>query len=111
MTHYVVLHRRYNGAIRAWFDGTVAEQLADAGVPHGIESLRGAVESMLDRVALPAGMDKRVAVAIVLAVLGRMTEPVDAESTADQPQRAAALIVLILQRALLGSGTSVSRRE
>ncbi|GAC1395391.1 MAG: hypothetical protein NVSMB60_01380 [Mycobacterium sp.] len=103
MTHYVVFHRRFNGVIRAWFDGAVAEQLADAGVSHGIEALREAAGSVLDRVTLPNGMSKNAACAIFLAILGRMTEPIGTESASDQPHGAAALMVLILQRSLLGS--------
>lgn len=46
-------------------------------------------------------MDRKAATAIFLAVLGRMTEPTPAASNDDDVDRTAALMVLILRRALL----------
>lgn len=99
---YVRFHRGYRGVIRAWFDGTVAERLSDAAVGHGIGVIHQAVNTLLEVIALPDAIDRDVAGAVFLAVLGRMTEP----TTADEPdsdERAADLIVTLLRRFLLRS--------
>jgi AcrR family transcriptional regulator len=100
MVGYVRFHRAYRGVIRAWFDGTVAEQLSDAAVDHGIGAVHRAVGALIDTVELPAGIDAEVAGAVFLAVLGRMTEPTAAELP-DSDERAAELMVNLLRRSLL----------
>jgi AcrR family transcriptional regulator len=100
MLGYVRFHRAYRGVIRAWFDGTVAEQLSGAAVDHGIGAMHHAVGTLLNTVDLPTGMDGEVAGAVFLAVLGRMTEPT-APSAADDDERAADLMVDLLRRSLL----------
>jgi hypothetical protein len=100
MLGYVRFHRTYRGVIRAWFDGTVAEQLSDAAVDHGIGAIHRAVATSLDSVDLPPGIDDQVAGAVFLAVLGRMTEPTAAVAP-DTDQRAAELMANLLRRALL----------
>jgi len=100
MLGYVRFHRTYRGVIRAWFDGTVAEQLSDAAVDHGIGAIHRAVAASLDTVELPAGLDDQVAGAVFLAVLGRMTEPT-AATAADSDERAAELMANLLRRSLL----------
>jgi hypothetical protein len=97
---YVRFHRAYRGVIRAWFDGTVAEQLSDASVDDGIGAIHRAVETLLETVDLPAGIDGQVAGAVFMAVLGRMTEPTGADAT-ESDEGAAALMVNLLQRSLL----------
>jgi AcrR family transcriptional regulator len=100
MVGYVRFHRAYRGVIRAWFDGTVAEQLSDAAVDHGIGAVHRAVRGLIDTVDLPAGINAEVAGAVFLAVLGRMTEPTAAELP-DSDERAAELMVNLLRRSLL----------
>jgi AcrR family transcriptional regulator len=100
MLGYVRFHRGYRGVIRAWFDGTVAERLSDAAVDHGIGAIHRAVGALLDTVELPSGIDAQVAVAVFLAVLGRMTEPTTA-SAPDSDERTAELMVNLLGRSLL----------
>jgi AcrR family transcriptional regulator len=100
MLGYVRFHRTYSGVIRAWFDGTVAEQLSDASVAHGIGAIHRAVEALLDTVDLPAGIDDQVAGAVFMAVLGRMTEPT-AGPEPEGDEHAAALMVSLLTRSLL----------
>ena len=100
MLGYVRFHRTYRGVIRAWFDGTVAEQLSDASVDHGIGAIHRAVGELLDTVELPAGLDDDVAGAVFLAVLGRMTEPTG-ETRPATDERAAELMVNLLRRSLL----------
>jgi AcrR family transcriptional regulator len=100
MLGYVRFHRTYRGVIRAWFDGTVAEQLSDAAVDHGIGAIHRAVATSLDSVDLPPGIDGQVAGAVFLAVLGRMTEPTAAVAP-DTDERAAELMANLLRRALL----------
>ena len=90
MLGYVRFHRTYRGVIRAWFDGTVAEQLSDADVDHGIGAIFQAVAALLSTVDLPAGVDADVAAAVFVAVLGRMSEPTGA-SASDSDERAAAV--------------------
>jgi AcrR family transcriptional regulator len=102
MLGYVRFHRGYRGVIRAWFDGTVAEQLSDAAVDHGIGAMHRSVATLLDTVELPAGIDREVAGAVFLAVLGRMTEST-AASAPDSDERAARLMVNLLRRSLLRS--------
>jgi AcrR family transcriptional regulator len=102
MLGYVRFHRGYRGVIRAWFDGTVAEQLSEAAVDHGIGAMHRAVATLLDTVELPAGIDREVAGAVFLAVLGRMTEST-AASAPDSDERAARLMVNLLRRSLLRS--------
>ncbi|BCZ21851.1 TetR/AcrR family transcriptional regulator [Mycobacterium senriense] len=100
MLGYVQFHRTYRGVIRAWFDGTVAEQLSDADVEHGIGAIFHAVAALLSTVDLPTGVDTDVAGAVFVAVLGRMSEPTGA-SAPDSDERAAELMVKLLRRALL----------
>ena len=100
MLGYARFHRVYRGVIRAWFDGTVAEQLSGADVGHGIGAIHRAVERLLDSADLPAGMDGQVASAVFLAVLGRMTEPTGAGSP-DSDEHAAELMVNLLRRSVL----------
>jgi AcrR family transcriptional regulator len=102
MLGYVQFHRTYRGVIRAWFDGTVAEQLSDADVDHGIGAIFHAVAALLSTVDLPAGVDADVAGAVFVAVLGRMSEPTGA-SGPDSDERAAELMVKLLHRSLLRS--------
>jgi AcrR family transcriptional regulator len=96
---YVRFHRAYSGVIRAWFDGTVAERLPDAGAINGIAAMHDAVSALLRTSSLPAGVDPATAAAVVLATLGRMTEPTPA---GDSDQHAAEVIVALLCRSLLG---------
>ncbi|ETA96282.1 TetR/AcrR family transcriptional regulator [Mycobacterium avium subsp. hominissuis] len=100
MRGYVRFHRTYRGVIRAWFDGTVAEQLSDADVDHGIGAIFQAVSALVSTVDLPAGIDVDVAAAVFVAVLGRMSEPTGA-SASDSEERAAELMVKLLRRSLL----------
>jgi len=100
MLGYVRFHRTYRGVIRAWFDGTVAEQLSDADVDHGIGAIFQSVAALLSTVELPPGVDADVASAVFVAVLGRMSEPTGAREP-DSDERAAELMVKLLRRALL----------
>jgi AcrR family transcriptional regulator len=102
MLGYVRFHRTYRGVIRAWFDGTVAEQLSVADVDHGIGAIHQAVAVLMSTVDLPAGIDADVAGAVFMAVLGRMSEPTVA-SAPDSDERAALLMVTLLRRSLLRS--------
>jgi AcrR family transcriptional regulator len=100
MSRYVTFHRNFSGVIRAWFDGSVAEQLSSEGLRDGIGALHGAVTALLGRATLPRGMNRTAAAAIFMAILGRMTEPSCAESPIDVEQTAA-VMVLLANRSLL----------
>jgi AcrR family transcriptional regulator len=102
MLGYVRFHRAYRGVIRAWFDGTVAEQLSGADVEHGIGAIHQAVGALLSTVDLPPGIDADVAGAVFVAILGRMSEPTAADAP-DDDERAAELMVRLLRRSLLRS--------
>jgi len=102
MRGYVRFHRTYRGVIRAWFDGTVAEQLSDADVDHGIGAIFQSVAALLTTVDLPPGVDADVASAVFVAVLGRMSEPTGAGAS-DSEEGAALLMVKLLRRALVRS--------
>lgn len=100
MLGYARFHRIYRGVIRAWFDGTVADQLFAAEVDHGVGAIHHAIRALLDTVDLPADIDSDVAAAVYLAVLGRMTEPTRPDGP-NGDERAATLMVELLQRSLL----------
>ena len=100
---YVRFHRSYQGVIRAWFDGTVAEHLSGTETEHGISAIHRAVRALLDNVALPADIDVEVAAAVFLAVLGRMTEPTK-PGAAESDEHTAALMLDLLKRSLLRPG-------
>jgi AcrR family transcriptional regulator len=99
MLDYVRFHRAYSGVIRAWFDGTVAERLPDAAASDGIAAMHDAVAALLGTASLPPGVDPATAGAVVLATLGRMTEPTE---SGESDQHAAGLIATLLRRSLLG---------
>jgi len=101
MSRYVTFHRNFSGVIRAWFDGSVAEQLSGEGLRDGIGALHGAVTALLDGAALPKGMNRRAAAAIFMAILGRMTEPSSAESPVNDVDQTASVMVLLANRSLL----------
>jgi AcrR family transcriptional regulator len=98
MLDYVRFHRTHSGVIRAWFDGTVAERLPDATASDGIAAMHDAVAALLRPASLPAGVDPATAGAVVLATLGRMTEPTAA---GDSDEHASEVIVALLCRSLL----------
>ena len=81
MRRYVAFRRDFSGVIRAWFDGAAAGHLSREVLLAGIGHLSAAVAAMLDRVTLPADMERRAVTAIFMAVLGRMTEPTEPSST------------------------------
>lgn len=101
LARYVHFHRNYGGVNRAWYDGTLAEQLPTEGVSRGTGLFHTAVTALLRHVELPAGMDPAVAAAIFLAALGRLAEW-SLSRRADSNYDTASLMLLVLQRALLG---------
>lgn len=101
MLGYARFHRAYRGVIRAWFDGTVAEHLSDASVDHGVGAIHHAIGALLDTVDLPADIDRDVAAAVFLAVLGRMTEPTGPDGPNGDDRAAATLMATLLRRSLL----------
>ncbi|ORV50548.1 hypothetical protein AWC03_23330 [Mycobacterium europaeum] len=101
--HYVRFHRSYSGVIRAWYDGTLAQQLAGDAVVRGMGSFHVAVTALLDGVRLPPGVDRLVAAAVFLSVLGRMTELSISQRRNVSDYDTAGLMLLVLQRALLGT--------
>jgi AcrR family transcriptional regulator len=100
MSHYVRFHRSYSAVIRAWFDGTLAEQLPGNSVADGLGSFDVAVTALLEHAALPEGVNERTAAAVFLAVLGRMTEPITADAAPLSDYDTAQLMMLIVRRAL-----------
>ncbi|HKI43518.1 MAG TPA: TetR/AcrR family transcriptional regulator [Mycobacterium sp.] len=99
---YVRFHRSYSGVIRAWYDGTLAQQLAGDAVVRGMGGFHVAVTALLDCVQLPPGIDRPVAAAVFLSVLGRMTELSISRRHNVSDYETATLMLLVLQRALLG---------
>ncbi|WP_232080402.1 TetR/AcrR family transcriptional regulator [Mycobacterium branderi] len=100
LTVFVIHNRRFSGVTRAWYDGTLAQQLPVDAVTHGVGAFHRAVVALLGRVQLPAGMDMTVAAAVFLTVLGRLTElsaSAHPENTADET---AALMLTVLRRSL-----------
>lgn len=97
---YIRFHRAYRGVIRAWFDGTVAAQLSDAAVEHGIGAIHRAISAFLESIELPPGVLVEVGSAVFLAVLGRMSEPTSADAP-ESDEIAAELMVTLLRRSVL----------
>lgn len=97
---YVHFHRTYGGVIRAWYDGTVAQQLREDTVAQGLDAFHDAVGALLDRIAVPAAMDRTVAAVVFLAVLGRVSELGVASHPNQSDYDTAGLMMLVLQRAL-----------
>jgi AcrR family transcriptional regulator len=101
LSRYVRFHRSYGGVIRAWYDGTLAKQLADA-VSQAIAPFQRAATALLNRTDIPPGMDPSVAAAIFLAVLGRMSELTVSQHRVESDYDTAGLMMLVLQRSLFG---------
>jgi AcrR family transcriptional regulator len=97
---YVHFHRSYSGVIRAWYDGTLADQLPGDAVARGMGGFHRAVSALLDQVALPTRIIGGVAAAVFLAVLGRMTELSMSQGRDVSDYDTASLMLLVLQRAL-----------
>jgi AcrR family transcriptional regulator len=103
LSRYVRFHRTYGGVIRAWYDGTVAQQLPEDTVTQGLGTFHSAVIDFLDDVELPPGVHPDIAVAIFLAVMGRLTEMAVSQHPMDSDYDTASLMMLVLQRALFGA--------
>jgi AcrR family transcriptional regulator len=101
LARYVRFHRSYGGVIRAWYDGTLGERLAEM-VSQGVAPFQLAATALLRHAELPPGMDLRVGVAIFIAVLGRMAERSMSHHRTETDYDTAGLMLLILQRSLLG---------
>lgn len=101
LARYVRFHRSYGGVIRAWYDGTLGERLAQA-VGRGIAPFQLAATALLRRAQLPPGMDPQVGAAVFIAVLGRMAERSVSQHRTETDYDTAGLMLLILRRSLLG---------
>lgn len=111
LARYVHFHRTYGGVIRAWYDGAIARQVPGNSVAGGMRGLHRAVLDFLDRYRLPPTMDRGVAAAIFLAVLGRLSEYAALKYPDEKDYDAAGFMLAVLERALLGDGLDVRRRE
>jgi AcrR family transcriptional regulator len=100
LARYVHFHRTYGGVIRAWYDGTVAQQLPEDTVAQGLGAFHGAARALLTRIDLPPGINPTVAAVIFLAVLGRVSEIGVANHPNESDYDTAGLMLLVLQRAL-----------
>lgn len=101
LAQYVLYHRGFSGVTRAWYDGTLAQQLpVDYVVVYGFGAFHRAVVALLGHVDLPAGMDATVAAAVFLAVLGRLMELSALRHPEFSVDDTAALILAVLRRAL-----------
>lgn len=99
---YVRFHRSYSGVIRAWYDGTIAQQLPGDAVEQGMGAFNVAVTTLLCAAELPDCLDLTVAAAVFLAVLGRMTELAMSQHPEERDYDAANLMLIVLRRALFG---------
>lgn len=102
LARYVHFHRAYNGVIRAWYDGAIARQIPGDSVAGGMRNLHASVNTFLAAGRLPPGLDRDVAAAIFLAVLGRLSEYSTKRRPAEKDYSAAGFMLLVLSRALLG---------
>ena len=98
LARYVHFHRNYRGVIRSWYDGSLEPGLSET-VGQGLRPYRAAALALVARARLPANVDPAVAAAIVLAVLGRMSER-PAGSGHETDYDAATLMANVLNRAL-----------
>nr|WP_165964966.1 TetR family transcriptional regulator [Mycobacterium eburneum] len=103
LSRYVHYHRSYGAVIRAWYDGTVAEQLPEDIVSQGLGGFHAAVHSLLATAELPPGIDEDVAAAFFLAVLGRLSEMTVSRHPDFSDYDAAGLMYTVVQRALLSA--------
>jgi AcrR family transcriptional regulator len=97
LARYVHFHQTYGGVVRTWYDGGLSRQLA-IYVSEGMQPFRVAAATLLSRWGLAPGIDIRVGVAIVLAVLGRLSELSAVRGQTDDDM--ADLMLLVLQRGL-----------
>ena len=100
LVQYVMYQRRFSGVTRAWYDGTLAQQLPVDAIVHGIGAFHRAVVALLGRVDLPTGMDATVGAAVFLAVLGRLMEISELQHPEYNDDETAALMLIVLRRAL-----------
>lgn len=100
LVQFVIHNRRFSGVTRAWYDGTLAQQLPVDAVTHGVGAFHRAVVALLGRVQLPADMDITVAAAVFLTVLGRLTELSASQHPENTADDTAALMLTVLRRAL-----------
>ncbi|WP_375484221.1 TetR family transcriptional regulator [uncultured Mycobacterium sp.] len=100
LVKFVIHQRQFGGVSRAWYDGTLAQQLPVDAVTHGVGAFHRAVVAPLRHVQLPAGMDPRVAAAVFVAVLGRLTEHSASQYPENTADDTAALMLAVLRRAL-----------
>jgi len=99
---YVHFHRAYNGVIRAGYHGAIARQIPGDSVASGMRHLHASVNTFLAAGTLPPGLDRDVAAAIFVAVLGRLREYSTKRRPAEKDDSAAGFMLLVLSRALLG---------
>ena len=99
LSRYVGFHRRYGGVIRAWYDGTLREQLA-SHVARGVIPFRHAALDVLQRIGLPDHMDPAVATTVFLAVLGRTSDIAAASQNARSDDETADFMMTVLGRSL-----------
>jgi AcrR family transcriptional regulator len=100
LVRFVLHERRFGGVTRAWYDGTLAQQLPVDAVTQGVGAFHRAVVALLKHVQLPAGMDMTVAAAVFLTVLGRLTELSASHHPENTADDTAALMLMVLRRAL-----------
>jgi AcrR family transcriptional regulator len=105
LARYVHFHRTYGGVIRAWYDGAIARQLPGDSVARGMRGLHRSVLHFLGQYRLPPGMDRGVAAAIFLAVLGRLSEYAAVQHPHQKDYETAGFMLKVLQRAVLGDGS------
>lgn len=96
---YVGFHRRFGGVIRAWYDGTLREQLA-AQVAQGILPFRHAALDVLQRMGLPGRLDPAVAATVFLAVIGRTSDIAIASHDGRSDDDTADFMLTLLRRSL-----------
>lgn len=104
LSRYIHFHRAYGGVTRAWYDGAIAQQLPGDSVARGIGELYRASWGFLSQFPLPPAMDRDVAAAIFLAVLGRLSEYVTVQRPNEKDYTAAGFMLTVLDRAVLGDG-------
>jgi AcrR family transcriptional regulator len=100
LVRFVSFERGYGGVTRAWYDGTLAQQLPVDAVNEGVGVFHRAAVALLSRTTLPDGMEVTVAAAVFLAVLGRLAELSKSRHPENTDDDTAALMLTVLRRAL-----------
>lgn len=109
LAHYVRFHRTYSGVIRSWYDGSAVAQLPADTLTAGLSLFSTAAASVLADVGIPEGIDQKVATAIFMAVLARLSESAVTLHPEATDYQTAELIMTVLRYTVFAADPPVSK--